>query len=476
MGCAMVGSEGVAESCNVAGYMYEKGETGPAPDPRRALGFYQIACDGGDATACANIAVVLRDFAEAGTPAEAVTAAEHACGLPPSEDSARGCIILGGLLEDGAEGVTPDLPRALAAYVTACDRSYARGCSNAAWLLRNTDALKDLPRALDLVRAACDLAPQEGSAQGCNRLGILLESGEGAAAPDPAGAEAAYLKACDGGMAWGCTNAAEVVSRQDGSDAAARSVALAERACAMEGKDGQAEGCAHAAFLISYGPDPGAERLARALDLFVKACTLGKAQHCGDAAGLIHDTPGLGAGHDAVALLQAGCGLEGDDWQPTACLSLGEALVAAAGGTPTEPALAAFGTACDLNEQWGCEALGRALLAGAPGPQEVLGAEIALQKACEIDVFRCPTLADFYRQTWEGGVFLPADIADATFGAIRAWDEATLAHLLSGGWDGPVLSEVQALLAAEGHDIGTPDGKMGPKTRAALAAICDCAE
>jgi uncharacterized protein len=475
-GCKTGDLEGAAAACNVLGYMYEKGETGGVADPSGALGFYQIACDGGNAIGCSNAAVVLKNNDEIGTAQDALKAAELACALPPSYNSGKGCEILGDLLYKGLRGLTVDIPRGLAAYSTACDRSYAYGCNSAVQILRKVETVKDLPRAAELAEKACGLAPQEGSARGCNLLGVMRQNGEVTGTTDLPGAEEAYRKACDAGYAWGCANAVQVILQQSGSDTWSGSLELAKKGCEMDGSDGQAEACGAAASLYWSEDRFSAENFELAINLYMKSCSLGDAWSCTNAIHTSSDGYQKPEGFDPVALLQTGCGLDGASGQANACVALGYELKMQSDDTPTEPVLAAFAKACELDDPEGCEILGRTLWTEAAGIDEMLRVEAALLTACALEQNRCPVVAGLYRLNSKGFGFLPSSMADAYLAALRAGDDTTLAFLLEGKANGEVVEIIQANLGNQGSNIGAPDGKMGPKTRAALEALCDCAE
>jgi len=66
--------------------------------------------------------------------------------------------------------------------------------------------------------------------------------------------------------------------------------------------------------------------------------------------------------------------------------------------------------------------------------------------------------------------FKPADIDDAANGVFRevSWIMPTAQSLIPAT---DLVRDTQSLLGQLGYQVGTPDGDMGPKTRAAIAAF-----
>jgi ankyrin repeat protein len=163
--------------------------------------------------------------------------------------------------------------------------------------------VRDISRATGLYRKACD----GGSAQACNRLGVVSK--------DPAEKLALYRKSCDGGHGWGCFNLA--ICYQDGKGVARdkrRAAALYRKACdarihdacnqlgvmmyigdgipkhlagtvplfdkACEGK--VAAGCRNLGVVYKEG-NAVARDLTRARSLFRKACSMGHKKACSEA-------------------------------------------------------------------------------------------------------------------------------------------------------------------------------------------------
>jgi TPR repeat protein len=195
--------------------------------------------------------------------------------------------------------------RSVAAFLAAL----ACGCAHVAeevdcWQAQGTSqpCLEELQRERRArqERPADGRACAAGDAAACFRVGEYDErhGAEEAAA-------GAYAAACDAGLARGCNGAGALSRRR--KEAAARAVAWFDRACGL----GDAIGCYEAAQTTA---DPGARAA-----FFERACTLGSAIACapgGEATAAANPAR-------AERLLRLGCARGSDD----ACAALGRLAV-----------------------------------------------------------------------------------------------------------------------------------------------------
>jgi TPR repeat protein len=156
-GCAA--RDGAA--CSMLGVAYEIGLGGPRSLPR-ARGYYQHACEGGNARACGNLGeLLLASAASAADTRSAVDMLGTAC----AAGHARHCAALG-----RAHGSGERLPRqpALAASFLdrACRGGDGRACLDLAHELELRDQRAGGERTFELLLAAC----AQGDPAGCARL------------------------------------------------------------------------------------------------------------------------------------------------------------------------------------------------------------------------------------------------------------------------------------------------------------------
>jgi uncharacterized protein len=120
--------------------------------------------------------------------------------------TASSCNALGVIFEYG-QNTTVDPTMASAFYARACDREYAPGCTNLAWLYSlGRGVPRDAQQAMLLFTRAFDqsrLACRRGDGHGCLMAGELLLQGRVTSAN--ANEELAMFEAaCDGGERRGC--------------------------------------------------------------------------------------------------------------------------------------------------------------------------------------------------------------------------------------------------------------------------------
>jgi uncharacterized protein len=256
---------GHAQACNNLAYRYERGE-GVEPDPARARSLYQRGCDGGSAMACSNLGVSVKD------------------GI----------------------GGPKDVARAAALFRSACDAGHPAACTYLGLLHESGEGA---PRDLGVARHLYGLACGGDHGQACNQLGLLSD--------DPFHARALFKKSCDFGYANGCTNlgrsllesgspsyaeAAELFDRacreqdREACDELVVTIAQAKRACARRAAD-----CYHLGHSTERGIGVPADETA-AGKLYQRACQTGFPPAC-TALGHLHER-GAGVPLDAKRALE----------------------------------------------------------------------------------------------------------------------------------------------------------------------------
>ncbi|MBQ00149.1 MAG: hypothetical protein CL477_05655 [Acidobacteria bacterium] len=229
------------------------------------------------------------------------------------------------------------------------------GANPAFWEEACSEGLRDGCRKL-LVRQSNNCA--EGFAWSCNELGILL--GEGTlVAGDTNGAAASFARACDLGLAVGCTNADALASGGLGFTRASTSFAYAwayqdtpplREAC----DSGDGEGC----YLLASAYREGrgvAQDEALARELYSRSCDLGWPTGCSALAEVYLRGEGV-----AVDFRRAADGFDQacTAGEAMSCLRLGLMYRAGEGIAPDETrSRALIEQACDMGLPTACEML-----------------------------------------------------------------------------------------------------------------------
>jgi TPR repeat protein len=196
-----------------------------------AAAHFSMACDGGHASACVNLAA----------------------------------------LHERGEGVEEDRGRAASLYRQGCAGGLQLACVGLGRLMAHGEGVpQDDVEASQLFEQACT----SGQASGCTAWGQMLEGGFGTQL-DVAQAFIRYQEGCDGGDPAGCLTLAarRVATRR--AEAVQAAFGLWKRACTLE----EAEGCAAAgSHLLTTSTKPADRREGRAL--VARACVLGKRDAC----------------------------------------------------------------------------------------------------------------------------------------------------------------------------------------------------
>jgi TPR repeat protein len=202
----------------------------------------RVRCWARDAAACFEVGSELYDAADY---AGAMSYLRRGCdGGEPHACAREADLRYHGL------GTPRDVQYALVLYSNACEKKIADACAGVGNVLVDEGHPKD---ALAWYLAACD----GGAAWGCDGAGDLLYYGRGVGADLPRAASL-YDRACTGGLEWGCNGAGNVAfSRGD----LPRALVLYDGACDR----GVAWACASEAHLVD-DPKRAAELKARACD------------------------------------------------------------------------------------------------------------------------------------------------------------------------------------------------------------------
>jgi TPR repeat protein len=293
------------------------GDPASLADAKRS---YARGCNAGDLASCAGRGALLDLEGDDGA---AIDAYGRAC----EGKVQTGCIGLGRHLENGG-GVTRDLGRALALYEAACAADEPEGrasCARLALAQENQPLPRPSMSATTALyrKAAADVAAacERHDLPRCVEYGFMRQTGRGVD-PNVAAAADLFRRACEGGVASGCTNAA--VLAVSGADAPTRwpdALATLRKAC----EGGGAAACNDAAVLeaglpfvvrqqqgesllafacsatVPFGcsdvgvvttPPPVTADLARAVEHLARACKAGVGVACANLGAMSENGAG----------------------------------------------------------------------------------------------------------------------------------------------------------------------------------------
>ncbi|MDP6579146.1 MAG: tetratricopeptide repeat protein [Vicinamibacterales bacterium] len=229
------------------------------------------------------------------------------------------------------------------------------GANPAFWEEACSEGLRHGCRKL-LVRQSNNCA--EGFAWSCNELGILLAEGT-LVAGDSSGAAASFARACDLGLAAGCTNADALASGALGFTRASTSFAYAwayqdtpplQEAC----DTGDGEGCYLLASAYREGRGVARDE-AMARELFLRSCDLGWPTGCSALAEVYLRGEGVAVDFGLAA---GGFDQACTAGEAMSCLRLGLMYRAGEGIAPDETrSRALIAQACDMGLPTACEML-----------------------------------------------------------------------------------------------------------------------
>lgn len=197
---------------------------------------------------------------------------------------------------------------------------------------------------------------------------------------------------------------------------------------------------------------------ARARELFTASAEAGDIFGYNNL-GWLHET-GRGVERDLAAALRW-YAKAAEAGQPHAFVNLGRLLRKGGPGLPSDPEQAAYWLAAgaERGNIWGHVQLARLQLAGAGGGKDEVAAARLLARAATARLERLP-------------MALRSGITAAYHEEAQAAARAALAELPQAA----LVRAIQDELAARGLDPGGRDGRLGPRTRAAIAAFARAQE
>lgn len=302
--------QGGADSSEAAKKAFNEGLAAfNTKDFSTAAARYKSACDGGNASACANLGHLYQTGqGVAKDNAEASRYYKSAC----DEGVAGACTNLGGLYQYG-NGVAQDHKAARGYYQKGCDSGHVRGCANSGYMLQyGLGGEQDFTAAASLYARACE--GDDGS--GCANLGYLYQNGLGVA-QNMAKAAELYGKACEAGTAGGCGNLGSLYRQGEGVPLDyAEAIRLSTLGC----ERGSGRACAGLGWMSEQGMG-GPKDFTAAAQFYRTACDLGDPYGCTNL-GILH-LNGTGVEQNrnrAQELFRTGC----DGGIETACANLSQ--------------------------------------------------------------------------------------------------------------------------------------------------------
>lgn len=195
--------EGNPAGCFAIGTMYMNG-VGIATNIQKAQRYYEMGCSGGDATACANLAMIY-DYQKNADENDKEKAAQlYMTGCQGGDVLA--CNNLAWMYANG-EGVPKDYFKSIQYYKYACEAGSDLGCYNLG-LMTNTNNIYGVDKAklgiVDLNYLGCNA----GDVKACANLGWIYTNGSSGAPVSYFYAAKYYQIACDGGILSSCNNLA----------------------------------------------------------------------------------------------------------------------------------------------------------------------------------------------------------------------------------------------------------------------------
>jgi TPR repeat protein len=343
---------GDATGCaNLAG-MYVNGLGGLPKDEVRAAALFKQACDGGHVGGCTNLGA-MNATGRGGLPKDEARAAalyKQAC----DGGNAAGCVHLAAIYATGGGGLPKDEARAAALFKRGCNNN-APGCFTfgTMYAIGAAGLPKDEARAVALYKQVCDA----GYADGCAHLGFMYATGGGGLPKDGARAAALLKQGCDGGTASGCDGLGVMYATGGGGFPAdlERAAALYKQAC----DGGIASGCGRLGAMYATASGGLLKDLVRAAALYKQACDGGIASGCG-RLGAMYATASGGLLKDlvrAAALYKQAC----DGSNASGCTNLGLMYARGDGGLPRDlaRATALYKQGCDGGFVLACDLLGK---------------------------------------------------------------------------------------------------------------------
>jgi TPR repeat protein len=213
-----------------------------------------------------------------------------------------------------------------------------------------------------------------------------------------------YEQGCELGYSQAC-NAGGVLYIDHFSDGKSATV-LYEKGCVIaDGRDA-AHNCSNLAWAYEFGKNGKSKNLARAVDLYSKACGLDLAIGCRDAGAILRKANEITDQPRALSLLRKGCALTKSDGSAGSCTTIGymyergEADLA----VNIEKALHYYEQACEGDRSIGCRNAGL-MYQFKQEPPKYDKAKVKYQKACNLENGNaCYNLGNLYRDGNIGAV------------------------------------------------------------------------
>lgn len=195
--------QGNPAGCFGSGLIYMYGASSGVPDEQKGVNYYYKACTGGDAVACANLAIAYDNGKGVKEDkAQAAQLYEVAC----QGGDSLGCTNTGWMYANGV-GVKKDYEKSLAYYNRACQLGSDLGCYNLG-LMSNAYNIygmtKDKMNYVEMNYVACE----QGDIVGCGNLGWMYATGSSGAEQSYYNAAKYLTRACDAGHMQSCNNLA----------------------------------------------------------------------------------------------------------------------------------------------------------------------------------------------------------------------------------------------------------------------------
>ena len=188
------------------GLKFDKGQ-GVTKNYEKAIGFYRMACDGGNALGCNNLGRMYKEYPgtyEKFKNEKAIKFYRMAC----DGGNALGCNNLGVMFKRGL-GTKKDYEKAARFYKMACDDDLAEGCVNLGRMFKGGKGVRrNYVKAAVIFGEACD----DGFTEGCIYLGDMCRYGDGVPR-NAVKAASLFSKACDDGKALGCSKLRRIRNR-----------------------------------------------------------------------------------------------------------------------------------------------------------------------------------------------------------------------------------------------------------------------
>jgi uncharacterized protein len=274
-------------------------------------------------------------------------------------------------------------------YAAACSLGDARGCLEHGWQLVSQRVLSsDIAANRRQAREAWQVACDKGLGPACASLGVIEQEHPAGRSTNDEDVVRWFRQGCDLKSPWSCRLLADMMARGQGvavdRDGAA---ALYEGACA----DGERRACTQLGLLLE-GDHEDPEGGARAAELFDQACTQGDAGACGLLAYRALELRLPFRDGDAQRALKDACNRNSS----LACGALGHAYVTGE-ASPKDPiyGMALLSKACTTESGTSCRYAScekevplacrwRAehLMAGDAGPKDKAQARLLFGQAC----------------------------------------------------------------------------------------------